>query len=125
MTDTVQLWKQTPGMCEEIPVLDIYIPENKTTDIAVVISGDGYDYPLWKMFHDSYPEATLRHVLVDDTNMVLKEAESEKEPDCILWIERGRLEVGQTLDYNGVTYVCVFVAESEKAPDSLLIKQTE
>lgn len=97
----------------------------EATDIAVVISGDGYDYPLWKMFHDSYPEATLRHVLVDDTNMVLKEAESEKEPDCILWIERGRLEVGQTLDYNGVTYVCVFVAESEKAPDSLLIKQTE
>ena len=43
MTDTVQLWKQTPGMCEEIPVLDIYIPENKTTDIAVVIMpGGGY-----------------------------------------------------------------------------------
>lgn len=97
----------------------------EATDIAVVISGDGYDYPLWKMFHDSYPKATLRHVLVDDTNMVLKEAESEKEPDCILWIERGRLEIGQTLDYNGKTYVCVFVADSEKAPDSLLIKQTE
>ncbi len=43
MTDTVQLWEQTPGMCEEIPVLDIYIPENKTTDIAVVIMpGGGY-----------------------------------------------------------------------------------
>ena len=43
MTDTVQLWKQTPGMCEEIPVLGIYIPENKTTDIAVVIMpGGGY-----------------------------------------------------------------------------------
>lgn len=97
----------------------------EATDIAVVISGDGYDYPLWKMFRDSYPEATLRHVLVDDTDMVLKEAESEKEPDCILWIERGRLETGQTLDYNGTTYVCVFVADSEKAPDSLLIKQTE
>ncbi len=94
-------------------------------DIAVVISGDGYDYPLWKMFHDSYPEATLRHVLVDDTNMVLTEAETAEEPDCILWIERGRLELGQTLDYNGITYVCVFTADSEKAPDSLLIKQTE
>lgn len=43
MMDTVQLWEQTPGMCEEIPVLDIYIPENKTTDIAVVIMpGGGY-----------------------------------------------------------------------------------
>lgn len=94
-------------------------------DVAVVISGDGYDYPLWKMFHNSYPEATLRHVLVDDTNMVLKEAETEKEPDCILWIERGRLEIGETLDYAGTTYVCVYVDDSEKAPDSLLIKQTE
>ena len=43
MMDTVQLWEQTPGMCEEIPVLDIYIPENRTTDIAVVIMpGGGY-----------------------------------------------------------------------------------
>ncbi len=97
----------------------------KAKDVAVVISGDGYDYPLWKMFRDSYPKATLRHVLVDDTNMVLTEAETAEEPDCILWIERGRLEIGQTLDYNGTTYVCVFVADSEKAPDSLLIKQTE
>ncbi len=97
----------------------------KAKDIAVVISGDGYDYPLWKMFYDSYPKATLRHILVDDTAMVLTETDSEKEPDCILWIERGRLEVGQTLDYNGTTYVCVFTADSEKAPDSLLIKQTE
>ena len=43
MSETVQLWKQTPGMCEEIPVLDIYIPEKQTTDIAVVIMpGGGY-----------------------------------------------------------------------------------
>lgn len=43
MRDTVQLWEQTPGMCEEVPVLDIYIPENQTTDIAVVIMpGGGY-----------------------------------------------------------------------------------
>lgn len=94
-------------------------------DIALVISGDGYDYPLWKMFHDSYPEATLRHILVDDTDMVLTKSETGEEPDCILWIERGRLEPGQTLDYGGVTYVCVFTADSEKAPDSLLVKQTE
>ncbi len=101
------------------------VKELKAEDVAVVISGDGYDYPLWKMFRDSYPKATLRHVLVDDTNMVLTEAEGNREPDCILWIERGRLEIGQTLDYNGTTYTCVFVADSEKAPDSLLIKQTE
>lgn len=40
---TVNLWKNTPGMCEFTPVLDIYIPEEKKTNIAVVIfPGGGY-----------------------------------------------------------------------------------
>ena len=43
MKQTVQLWERTPGMCEKTPVLDIYIPEEKTSDIAVVIlPGGGY-----------------------------------------------------------------------------------
>ena len=37
------LWEKTPGMCEEIPTITAYIPENKTTDSAVVIMpGGGY-----------------------------------------------------------------------------------
>ena len=106
-------------------------------DVAVVISGDGYDYPLWKMFHDSYPEATLRHILVDDSRMVAVQttlkgtnidgrnakgpAKTMDVPDCILWVERGLLEIGQKLDYFGKTYECVFVSDSEKAPDALLV----
>ena len=40
---TVQLWKEVPGMSQHVPVLDCYIPENKTSDIAVVIlPGGGY-----------------------------------------------------------------------------------
>ena len=40
---TVNLWENTPGMCEEVPFLDIYVPENKTSDTAVVIlPGGGY-----------------------------------------------------------------------------------
>ena len=42
---TVDLWDKTPGICEEIPTLDIYVPENKTSDIAVVIMpGGGYTH---------------------------------------------------------------------------------
>jgi len=38
-----QLWDQVPGVHETVPVLDCYIPENKTSDIAVVIlPGGGY-----------------------------------------------------------------------------------
>lgn len=43
MKETVQLWENTPGMCQEVPVLDIYLPEQRTTDLAVVIMpGGGY-----------------------------------------------------------------------------------
>lgn len=38
---TIQLWENTPGMCEQIPVLDIYEPEEKASAIAVVIFPGG------------------------------------------------------------------------------------
>lgn len=42
---TVKLWESVPGLCEVEPVLDIYLPENKTSDIAVVIMpGGGYGH---------------------------------------------------------------------------------
>lgn len=45
MTKTIQLWNQTPGMCEEVPVLDCYFPEEQTSTTAVVIlPGGGYTH---------------------------------------------------------------------------------
>ncbi len=42
-TETFNLWKNTPGLCEEVPTLTAYVPENKTSDAAVVIfPGGGY-----------------------------------------------------------------------------------
>ncbi len=99
------------------------VKELGAKDVALAISGDGYDYPMWKMLRKRCPDATLRHIHVDDTKMIVTETDSDKLPDCILWIERGRLEIGDTLDYQGITYVCAFVADSEEGPDSLLIKQ--
>lgn len=109
-------------------------------DIGVVISGDGYDYPLWKMFRDSYPQGKLRHIIVDDSAMTQQEitmhgvnfdgenamgkAKTTEPPECILWIERGRLAVGDTLTYYGETYTCVYVVDSDKTPDSLLVRTT-
>lgn len=40
---TVNLWENTPGAYDKIPALDVYIPEKKTSDIAVVVlPGGGY-----------------------------------------------------------------------------------
>lgn len=42
-TETTNLWKTIPGMCEEIPTITAYIPDNKTSAGAVVIlPGGGY-----------------------------------------------------------------------------------
>lgn len=41
--ESIKLWEETPGMCEEIPVLDVFVPEKKTSKTAVVIfPGGGY-----------------------------------------------------------------------------------
>lgn len=43
LTKTVNLWENTPGLCEEIPTLEIHIPARKYTKAAVVIlPGGGY-----------------------------------------------------------------------------------
>lgn len=38
---TVTLWENTPGLCEKTPTLDIYVPQQKKTDMAVVILPGG------------------------------------------------------------------------------------
>lgn len=39
----MNLWENVPGVCEEVPMLTPYIPENKTSDGAVVVlPGGGY-----------------------------------------------------------------------------------
>ena len=38
---TVTLWENPPGAYQTVPSLDVYIPENKTSDIAVVILPGG------------------------------------------------------------------------------------
>lgn len=39
----VKLWENAPGAYENVPSLDIYIPENKKSDVAIVIfPGGGY-----------------------------------------------------------------------------------
>lgn len=41
--EKIKLWENVPGMCEETPMLTVYVPENKTSDAAVVICpGGGY-----------------------------------------------------------------------------------
>lgn len=41
--EQMKLWENTPGLCEEVPTLTAYIPDNKTSDAAIVIfPGGGY-----------------------------------------------------------------------------------
>ena len=40
-TEKFDLWTNVPGMCEEVPTITAYIPDNKTSDAAVVIFPGG------------------------------------------------------------------------------------
>lgn len=43
MKETYNLWENTPGLCEETPIVKVYVPENKKSNAAVVIyPGGGY-----------------------------------------------------------------------------------
>ena len=88
--------------------------------IGVSISGDGYDYPLWLMMRNHLPDTKLYHVILDenDTNGT---DQNTWVPNYILYIEQGRLEIGEKKEYHGATYECVYVSDiNPDAPDSIL-----
>lgn len=76
--------------------------EEGITDIGLMISGDGYDYPLWLMFHESYPKGKLRHIIADKESLA---------PEAILMVEREQLALGDTYEYAGQSYICTYVNE--------------
>lgn len=46
--EVMNLWNKVPGKCEEVPTITAYIPENKTSDGAVVVfAGGGYAMRAW------------------------------------------------------------------------------
>lgn len=80
-----------------------------THRVGVLISGDGYDYPLWLTFRQKIPEVRLQHILLEEA----PSGSSAKElPSCILQIERGSLSKGDALTYQGRTYTCIFVSSN-------------
>ena len=91
---------------------------DQAKDIGLIISGDGYDYPLWLMLRKDYPEAKLRHLIKENAFDV-----TQKAPDCIYMIERDVLEVGETFEYAGVVYICAY--KNDTSGDCYLKKPTE
>lgn len=91
---------------------------DQAKDIGLIISGDGYDYPLWLMLRKDYPEAKLRHLIKENASDV-----TQKAPDCIYMIERDVLEVGETFEYAGVVYTCAY--KNDTSGDCYLKKPTE
>lgn len=92
--------------------------KDQAKDIGLIISGDGYDYPLWLMLRKDYPEAKLRHLIKENATDV-----TQKAPDCIFMIERDVLEVGETFEYAGVVYTCAY--KNDTSGDCYLEKTNE
>lgn len=94
------------------------VQNDQAKDIGLIISGDGYDYPLWLMLRKDYPEAKLRHLIKENASDV-----TQKAPDCIYMIERDVLEVGETFEYAGVVYTCAY--KNDTSGDCYLEKTNE
>ena len=100
-------------------------------DIALIISGDGYDYPLWKMVRDRLPDARIRHIKADmEQGAVLHATGSvsgitDRPADCVVCIESGGLQEGMTLDYDGTVYTCGFVADEPEVPAGIFYYDTQ
>lgn len=96
-----------------------YVNELQTTNdkmtLGVNISGDGYDYPLWLVFKEEVPQATLQHLRFDAPEMV------KNPPEILLWVEKDWLEVGDTVEYDDITYECVFITSTENR-DAVLVQ---
>lgn len=92
--------------------------KDQVKDVGLIISGDGYDYPLWLMLRKAYPEAKLRHLIKENATDV-----TQKAPDCIFMIERDVLEVGETFEYAGVVYTCAY--KNDTSGDCYLEKTNE
>lgn len=83
--------------------------EEGVRDIGLIISGDGYDYPLWLMFHEEYPAGKLRHIIAEDGGK-----QNQDAPEAILMVERDVLSPGDTYEYGGETYICTYVNEGNQ-----------
>ena len=85
------------------------VPLSDTDSVGLLISGDGYDYPLWLIFRQKLPGIRLKHILLEDTTY---NSSGSDLPAYILQIERGTLATGDSLTYKGQKYTCIFVSSN-------------
>ncbi len=80
-------------------------------DVGVLISGDGYDYPLWLMFKTEDPDAVLRHVTEPpgEGKTEFSEDAINNPPDAIVVSERDQYELNKEYYYGDAVYICQFV----------------
>jgi hypothetical protein len=109
--------------------------------IGLSISGDGYDYPLWLMYRETDRDVRLYHVILDEdrrngeelgetlpdlapSGKTGRKTDSSLLPECILYVEHGRLNEGECLTYQGTAYRCIYVSDvNPDAPDAVLVKE--
>ncbi len=60
-TEKFDLWESTPGHCDEVPTLTVYIPDNKTHDSAIVILPGGGYYMRAEHEGDGYARFLAEH----------------------------------------------------------------
>lgn len=91
---------------------------------AIIISGDGYDYPIWRMIKDEIPEAEMEQLTVvpawDEIKVDNTDGTAGSEmPIAIIISEREIPKEGETYLIGDIMYKCVYA--NEEINDALLL----
>lgn len=86
--------------------IEAYVEEKGFRQIGLYLGGDRYEYPLWPYLDQT---ERIEHVMVQDEH--LKKMEDPYfMPESIVSIGMGDCELGQVIEYHGITYRCQYLS---------------
>ncbi len=86
--------------------IEAYVEERGFRQIGLYLGGDRYEYPLWSYLDQA---ERIEHVMVKD-EYLQKLEDPDFMPECIVSIGRGDCELGQVMEYHGITYICQYLS---------------
>lgn len=86
--------------------IEAYVEKRDFRQIGLYLGGGRYEYPLWSYLDQA---ERIEHVMVED-KYLRKLEDPDFLPECIVSIGMGDCELGQTIEYHGITYRCRYLS---------------
>lgn len=86
--------------------IEAYVEEKGFRQIGLYLGEDRYEYPLWPYLEQA---ERIDHVMVED-EYLQKLEDPDFMPECIVYIGMDDCELGQVMEYHGITYRCQYLS---------------